>query len=138
LAPQLCTLRNHGRFLDDYQLVGIDVHHGRSRPQGRYLYSPFVPTRFHDHTVERTDGAITGLSIRQIQSKIAGRASRGIVGEITKRARVTQPPPCDHFLHVSSTYPRQSAAEAANNGIYPIRPKLVMCRQQHAHRLLLA
>ena len=26
----------------------------------------------------------TDLSIRQIQSKIAGRASRGIVGEITK------------------------------------------------------
>jgi DNA invertase Pin-like site-specific DNA recombinase len=29
----------------------------------------------------------TDLSIRQIQRKIAGRASRGIVGEITKRAR---------------------------------------------------
>jgi integrase len=28
----------------------------------------------------------TALSIRQIQSKIAGRASRGIVGEITKRS----------------------------------------------------
>jgi hypothetical protein len=33
----------------------------------------------------------TDLSIRQIQSKIAGRASRGIVGEITKRARAGQP-----------------------------------------------
>ena len=29
----------------------------------------------------------TNLSIRQIQGKIAGRASRGLVGEITKRAR---------------------------------------------------
>ena len=29
----------------------------------------------------------TDLSIRQIQAKIAGQASRGIVGEITKRAR---------------------------------------------------
>jgi DNA invertase Pin-like site-specific DNA recombinase len=29
----------------------------------------------------------TDLSVRQIQSKIAGRASRGIVGEVTKRAR---------------------------------------------------
>ncbi len=35
--------------------------------------------------------AATDLSIRQIQSKIAGRASRGIVGEITKRARAIQP-----------------------------------------------
>jgi DNA invertase Pin-like site-specific DNA recombinase len=35
--------------------------------------------------------ASTDLSIRQIQSKIAGRASRGIVGEITKRARAIQP-----------------------------------------------
>ena len=29
----------------------------------------------------------TNLSIRQIQSKLAGRASRGLIGEITKRAR---------------------------------------------------
>lgn len=33
----------------------------------------------------------TDLSIRQIQSKIGGRASRGTVGEITKRARAIQP-----------------------------------------------
>jgi DNA invertase Pin-like site-specific DNA recombinase len=33
----------------------------------------------------------TDLSIRQIQSKIAGRASRGIVGEVTKRARSVRP-----------------------------------------------
>jgi hypothetical protein len=33
----------------------------------------------------------TALSIREIQRKIAGRASRGIVGEITKRARADQP-----------------------------------------------
>ena len=35
--------------------------------------------------------ASTNLSIRQIQSKIGGRASRSIVGEITKRARTKQP-----------------------------------------------
>jgi len=34
----------------------------------------------------------TDLSIRQIQRKIAGRTSRGIVGEITKRVRTSQPP----------------------------------------------
>jgi len=33
----------------------------------------------------------TDLSIRAIQKKIVGRASRGIVGEITKHARATQP-----------------------------------------------
>jgi len=33
----------------------------------------------------------TNLSIREIQRKIAGRASRGIIGEITKRARTAQP-----------------------------------------------
>jgi DNA invertase Pin-like site-specific DNA recombinase len=33
----------------------------------------------------------TDLSIRQIQTKIGGRASRGIVGEITKRARAALP-----------------------------------------------
>jgi DNA invertase Pin-like site-specific DNA recombinase len=33
----------------------------------------------------------TDLSIRRIQRKIAGRASRGIVGEITKRVRASQP-----------------------------------------------
>ena len=32
----------------------------------------------------RAAATSTDLSIRQIQSKIAGRASRGIVGEITK------------------------------------------------------
>jgi hypothetical protein len=31
------------------------------------------------------------LSICQIQGKIGGRASRGIVGEITKRVRAIQP-----------------------------------------------
>lgn len=33
----------------------------------------------------------TDLSVRAIQKRIAGRASRGIVGEVTKRARSTQP-----------------------------------------------
>lgn len=33
----------------------------------------------------------TDLSIREIQKRIAGRASRSIVGEITKRARATKP-----------------------------------------------
>jgi hypothetical protein len=35
----------------------------------------------------------TDLSIRQIQARIAGRASRSMVGEITKRARFTERAP---------------------------------------------
>ncbi len=35
----------------------------------------------------------TNLSIRQIQSKIAGQASRGFIGEITKQARAVHPDP---------------------------------------------
>lgn len=34
----------------------------------------------------------TDLSIRQIQGRIAGQASRGVIGEITKRARAAPPP----------------------------------------------
>ncbi len=34
----------------------------------------------------------TDLSIRDIHKQIAGRASRGIVGEITKHTRALQPP----------------------------------------------
>jgi len=37
----------------------------------------------------------TDLSIRQIQARIAGQASRGIVGEITKRARSAPHPACE-------------------------------------------
>ena len=33
----------------------------------------------------------TDLSIRQIQKKIAGKASRGVVGQIAKRVRATPP-----------------------------------------------
>jgi DNA invertase Pin-like site-specific DNA recombinase len=35
--------------------------------------------------------ATTGLSIRQIQREVGGRASRAVVGEITKRVRAGQP-----------------------------------------------
>jgi hypothetical protein len=41
--------------------------------------------------IREIEALATFLSIRQIQSKIAGRASRGIVREITKRARAGQP-----------------------------------------------
>jgi hypothetical protein len=39
----------------------------------------------------RAAATSTDLSIRQIHKEIGGRASRSIVGEITKRARATQP-----------------------------------------------
>jgi DNA invertase Pin-like site-specific DNA recombinase len=60
-----------------------------AQARGRHLGRPATPQR-----VVREIEALarsTDLSIRQIQKKIAGRASRGIVGEITKRARATQP-----------------------------------------------
>jgi DNA invertase Pin-like site-specific DNA recombinase len=57
--------------------------------RGKHLGRPATSSR----TVSEIEAlaASTDLSIRQIQSKIAGRASRGIVGEITKRARAIQP-----------------------------------------------
>ncbi len=58
--------------------------------RGKHLGRPGIPRRVI--TEIETLATSTDLSIRQIQRKIAGRASRGIVGEITKRARAAQPP----------------------------------------------
>ena len=57
--------------------------------RGKHLGRPSMPKRVIGEIEELATN--TSLSIRQIQSKIAGRASRGIVGEITKRARTAQP-----------------------------------------------
>jgi len=43
----------------------------------------------------------TTLSVRAIHRQIDGRASRGRVGEITKRVRSAPAGPCDQILHVS-------------------------------------
>jgi len=53
--------------------------------RGRHLGRPATPQR----VVSEIEALATStdLSIRAIQKRIAGRASRGIVGEITKRAR---------------------------------------------------
>jgi DNA invertase Pin-like site-specific DNA recombinase len=56
--------------------------------RGKHLGRPATSKRFVSEIEELA--ASTNLSIRQIQRKIAGRASRGIVGEITKRARDIQ------------------------------------------------
>ena len=55
--------------------------------RGKHLGRPAVPKR----TVSEIEALAlsTDLSIRQIQARIAGQASRGIVGEVTKRARTT-------------------------------------------------
>ena len=58
--------------------------------RGKHLGRPATPPR-----IVREIEALatpTDLSIRQIQEKIVGRASRGIVGEITKRVRAAQSP----------------------------------------------
>jgi hypothetical protein len=56
--------------------------------RGKHLGRPATSSRIVSEI--ETIAASTDLSIRQIQRKIAGRASRGIVGEITKRARDIQ------------------------------------------------
>ena len=53
--------------------------------RGRHLGRPPVPPRIV--TEIETLAASTALSIRQIQKKITGKVSRGVVGEITKRVR---------------------------------------------------
>lgn len=58
--------------------------------RGRHLGRPATNRRIVSE-IEALATA-TDLSIRQIHKKIVGRASRGIVGEITKRARTTEPP----------------------------------------------
>ena len=48
-----------------------------------------------------TLAASTTLSIREIQKKIVGKASLGVVEEKLPNAFAPCPqPPCDHFLHV--------------------------------------
>jgi DNA invertase Pin-like site-specific DNA recombinase len=57
--------------------------------RGKHLGRPATPWRVVNEI--ETLATSTDLSIRAIQKKIAGRASRGIVGEITKRARAAHP-----------------------------------------------
>jgi DNA invertase Pin-like site-specific DNA recombinase len=57
--------------------------------RGKHLGRPATPKRVIGESEALATS--TTLSIREIQRKIAGRASRGIVGEITKRARADQP-----------------------------------------------
>jgi DNA invertase Pin-like site-specific DNA recombinase len=60
-----------------------------AQTRGKHLGRPAIPQRIISE-IEAL-AASTDLSVRQIQSKISGRASRGIVGEITKRARAVLP-----------------------------------------------
>lgn len=59
--------------------------------RGKHLGRP--PTPQHIVTEIVALATSTNLSIRQIQARIAGRVSRSMVGEITKRARFTDPAP---------------------------------------------
>ncbi len=69
--------------------AGMRAAEARGKHLGRPATSPRIVTEIE---VLATS---TNLSIRQIQSKITGRASRGIVGEITKRARSAPHPACE-------------------------------------------
>jgi DNA invertase Pin-like site-specific DNA recombinase len=57
--------------------------------RGKHLGRPATQQRIIREI--ETLATSTDLSIRQIQSKIAGRASRSVVGEVTKRARTRLP-----------------------------------------------
>ncbi|HYH21393.1 MAG TPA: hypothetical protein VD995_22520 [Azospirillum sp.] len=57
--------------------------------RGKHLGRP--PTPQHVINEIAALATSTNLSIRQIHARIAGRASRGIVGEVTKRARAPNP-----------------------------------------------
>jgi len=56
--------------------------------RGKHLGRPATPPRVIGEIEALATS--TDLSIRQIHKKIGGRASRSIVGEITKRARATR------------------------------------------------
>jgi DNA invertase Pin-like site-specific DNA recombinase len=55
--------------------------------RGKHLGRPPTPQHIVSEIVALATS--TNLSVRQIQAKIAGRASRSMVGEIAKRARFT-------------------------------------------------
>ena len=57
--------------------------------RGKHIGRPAIPRRVI--TAIETLATSTDLSIRQIQRKIPGQASRGIVGEITKRRHGSGP-----------------------------------------------
>jgi DNA invertase Pin-like site-specific DNA recombinase len=59
--------------------------------RGKHLGRPAVPR--HVVTEIRELAGSTDLSVRNIHEKMAGKVSRGIVGEITKRVRSPRSPP---------------------------------------------
>ena len=60
-----------------------------AQARGRHLGRPATPPRVIGEIEALATS--TDLSVRQIHEEIAGRASRSIVGEITKRIRARQP-----------------------------------------------
>ena len=71
-------------LISERATAGMDAARVRGKRIGKPPLAPPV--------VGRTEAlaATTGLAVRQIQKEIAGRASRGVVGEITKRVRASQ------------------------------------------------
>jgi site-specific recombinase XerD len=72
------------------------LHHAYQRSHSKPVGMTIALRSFFAFLRQRGDitadlAMFTDLSIRQSQSKIAGRASPGIVGEFTKRARATHP-----------------------------------------------
>jgi DNA invertase Pin-like site-specific DNA recombinase len=63
----------------------------KAAARGKHLGRPPIPR--HVVTEIRTLAGSTDLSVRNIHEKMAGKVSRGIVGEITKRVRSPRSPP---------------------------------------------
>ena len=72
-------------LISERVIAGMKAAEARGKHLGRPPTAPHVVSEIVELATS------TDLSIRQIQAKIAGGASRTMVGEITKRARFTVP-----------------------------------------------
>ena len=72
-------------LISERVIAGMKAAEARGKHLGRPPTAPHVVSAIVEFATS------TDLSIRQIQAKIAGGASRTMVGEITKRARFTVP-----------------------------------------------
>jgi DNA invertase Pin-like site-specific DNA recombinase len=87
------------RFISVQDRVDTTAGMRAAEARGRHLGRPATPQRLGDEI--KVLATSTTLSVRQIHEQIDGRASRGVVGEITRRGRGDRLQSCDHFR----TYP---------------------------------
>jgi Resolvase, N terminal domain len=84
--------------------------------RGKHLGRPPIPR--HVVTEIRALAGSTDLSVRSIHKKLAGKVSRGIVGEITKRVRSHQKGPFPSLSALVTgfyTYPQVTRTTLSNS-----------------------